>query len=246
MDTAVKLQEGNDEFHLEISRLNSELRLASAALVTSQEMERKRIAAELHDGIGQALNTISFTAHQALDQLKRESHDELETTLKSLRDQVRDTIEEVRRISLDLRPAMLDDLGVIGTLSWFFRQLRSVNPAVALNCTIEATERDIPLSLRTPIYRIVQESVSNALKHGRPTAISVTLTATPEQIALKVGDNGSGFIAPANPPMEPSAPVTCGLRGMRNRVEFSGGGFSLESTPGGGTRVFAIWPLQSH
>lgn len=231
------------EGNREIARLQSELKLAAAALVTSQEMERKRMASELHDSIGQALNALSFGIQLSSDQLRKGRIADLGATLDSLNSQVRDAIEEVRGIALDLRPAMLDDLGVIGTLSWFFRQVRALHPRLDLRVEIEADEREVPDALRTPIYRVVQEAISNVVKHSGATEIAVTLHTSPKKVELGIKDNGHGFTAPRDVSALGSAQASCGLAGMSNRVEFSGGTFSLASKRDKGTSIKATWPL---
>lgn len=229
----------------EIQRLRSELRLSAAALVSSQEMERKRMASELHDSIGQELNAISFAIRLSIDQLRKGALSELGCTLDSLSNQSRNAIEEVRRIALNLRPAMLDDLGVIGTLSWFFRQVRALHPRLDLRIKINAEERDVPDALRTPIYRVVQEAISNIVKHSGATEIMVTLHASPLKVELGIEDNGSGFRVPPDLSALGTAHASCGLAGMSNRVEFSGGKFSLTSKRHKGTNIKAVWPLRA-
>jgi signal transduction histidine kinase len=232
------------ESELEIARLQSELRLAAAALVTSQEMERKRMASELHDSIGQELNALSFAIRVAIDQLRKGAVTELGTTLDALSTQVRGAIEEARRIALNLRPAMLDDLGVIGTLSWFFRQVRSLHPRLDLRVEIDADEREVPDALRTPIYRVVQEAISNIVKHSGATEITLRLHASPKKVELDIKDNGSGFTVPPDLSVLGTAHASCGLAGMSNRVEFSGGKFTLTSKRNKGTNIKAVWPLR--
>jgi signal transduction histidine kinase len=229
----------------DLDRLRSELKLATAALVTSQEMERKRMAAELHDSIGQELNALSFGIQLAIGQLRKGLLTELGEMLESLSTQVRGTIEETRRIALDLRPAMLDDLGVIGTLSWFFRQVRTLHPNLNLKADIDAEEQDIPDVLRTPIYRVTQEATSNVVKHSNATEVRVILKTTKKRVELRISDNGGGFNIPSEVDVAKKGQSSCGLTGMRNRVEFSGGEFAMISAPGKGTSIKAVWTLQS-
>lgn len=229
----------------EIARLKSELKLANAALVTSQEMDRKRMASELHDSIGQSLNAISFGIGVALEQMRKGEGDKATAMLETLRTQVRQLLDEVRRIALDLRPAMLDDLGIIGTLSWFFRQFRSVYPGVKLVTVIEANEDQVPETLRTPIYRVIQEASSNVLKHSGASEFHVALRHVPHRIELAVHDNGRGFAVPQDSSQIVGGRSGIGLAGMRNRVEFSGGEFFLKSSPGTGTQIRALWAIQS-
>lgn len=225
----------------EIARLRSELKLANAALVTSQEMDRKRMASELHDSIGQSLNAISFGIGVVLDQLHKGESEPATALLETLRTQVRQLLDEVRRIALDLRPAMLDDLGIVGTLSWFFRQFRTVYPGVKLVTVIETNEDQVPETLRTPIYRVIQEASSNVLKHSGATEFHVALRHPPHRIELTVRDNGRGFLVQRDAPPKGGGQSGIGLVGMRNRVEFSGGEFCLQSAPGNGTEIRATW-----
>jgi signal transduction histidine kinase len=244
-DDGVSRDRTSDEAEagFEIARLRSELKLANAALVTSQEMDRKRVAAELHDSIGQSLNAISFGMGVALDQLRKGEADQAAAMLESLRAQVRLSLDEVRRIALDLRPAMLDDLGVIGTLSWFFRQFRAVYPGVKLVTVIEVNEDQVPESLRTPIYRVIQEACSNVLKHSGASEFHVALQHRSHRIELAVRDNGRGFVVSRDQHPTSAGRSGIGLAGMRNRVEFSGGEFFLQSDSGSGTQIQAIWAI---
>jgi signal transduction histidine kinase len=239
-EALLQVEQGNRE----IARLQSELRLAAAALVTSQEMERKRMASELHDSIGQELNALSFGIRLAVDQLRKGAVGDVGATLDSLRGQVCGAIEEARRIALNLRPAMLDDLGVIGTLSWFFRQVRALHPRLELRVELDAEEHEVPDTLRTPIYRVVQEAISNIVKHSGATEITVALQASPRMIELGIKDNGGGFTVPPDFSVLGTAHASCGLSGMSNRVEFSGGKFTLTSKRNKGTSIKAVWPLR--
>ena len=228
---------------VEIARLRSELRLATAALLTSQEMERKRMACELHDSVGQSLNTISFSLGVAIERLQRGENQDVVDSLDSIRAHVRGLLDEVRRIALDLRPAMLDDLGIIGTLSWFFRNFASIYPRLKLMTTVDVEERDIPAVLITPLYRVVQEAMSNVVKHAEASQIEVDLRCDKRGVVLSIGDDGRGFVVPVQDGGAANGHGV-GLMGMRNRVEFAGGEFLLDSQPGAGTKIVAIWPIE--
>jgi signal transduction histidine kinase len=216
-----------------LRRTESELRLVSAALMSSQEMERKRIACELHDSIGQAVSTFAFGVGVALDMLHASDSDGVEEMLLRLSAQAKQTIGEVRRIAMDLRPAMLDDLGIVGTLSWFFREFRSVHPDLNVTTDVDVGEADVSATLVTAIYRVVQEACSNVVRHAGASEIRVVLKRQASSILLRVEDNGRGI--------DPSGRQGLGLRSMRDRVEFSGGTLRVESEPGAGTRIVASW-----
>jgi signal transduction histidine kinase len=224
-------------------RAESELRLLSAALMTMQEMERKRIATELHDSIGQSLSALGFGVGVALDAARGGDTRLACDMLEKLAPQVKETIAEVRRIAMDLCPATLDDLGIVGTLSWFFREFRAIHPGLSLLTEVDLDERDVATALRTAVFRVVQEAMNNVVKHARATEIHIRLWRGESDILLEVADNGRGFDALEKSRPEMSAP-SMGLKGMRDRVEFSGGRFRLESEPGKGTKISASWPLR--
>jgi signal transduction histidine kinase len=226
-----------------LRRTESELRLLAAALMTMQETERKRIATDLHDSIGQSLSALRFGIGVALDGVRSGHVDMASDMLGKLSDQVKSAIGEVRRIAMDLRPATLDDLGIVGTLSWFFREFRSIHPDMSLLTNVTLDEADVAPALRTTIFRVVQEAVNNVVKHARAKELRVDLGREGAEITLQVEDDGHGF--DMGDPRSNTSGSGMGLNGMRDRVEYSGGTFSCSSEPGRGTRVAAKWPLRA-
>ncbi len=224
-----------------IGETEMKLRQVSADLMTSQEMERRRIASDLHDSIGQSLTALSFGVGSALEASRRGDCVASAEGLTVLVQQVRDTLEEVRRIARNLRPAMLDDLGIVGTMSWFFREFRRVHANFDLQAEINVAESDVPVTLRTPIFRVVQEALTNVVKHSGATEILVAMSCDANGIALEITDNGRGFVIDPEGLNGAAVSVGFGLTGMRDRVEFSGGDFSLQSVPGQGTLISCNW-----
>jgi signal transduction histidine kinase len=220
----------------------SELRLLSAQLLTSQEMERKRIASELHDSVGASLAAIKLTLEQAIQSLPSSGADAGRGALEALVQRMRETVGEVRRIAMDLRPATLDDLGLVATLSWFFRDFASIHPGIRLVKDIDIAERDIPAALRTTIFRIVQEGVSNVVKHARTDALDFRFKRLPCEIEVVIEDRGCGFDL-AEVTKSGDGVRGLGLASMRDRAELSGGLFEIRSMPGQGTRLRAAWPI---
>lgn len=218
----------------------SELRLASVALMSAQEIERKRIANELHDSVGQALGSLRFGIGIALDLMRSGNNGGAETMLENLSTQCKHAVNDVRRIAMDLRPSTLDDLGIVGTLAWFFREFRNVHPTLTVVTDITVSETDVPPNLTVPIYRIVQEACSNVVRHSGASEVQVCLRRRPDAILLRVADNGRGI--GGNGPLEGAPRQGMGLRSMRDRVEGAGGRFHLESDHGFGTRIIADWP----
>lgn len=219
----------------------SELQMLSAEMLATQELERKRIATELHDSIGSSLGSISFGMDAALMRAKSVNDPALHELLELVSLQVRSALTEVRRISQGLRPASLDDLGLISTLSWLIREFRAVHPSIALVADIVLDEADIQPALRTPMFRIVQEAINNAVKHAQATKIGIFLGRTKHELCLEIFDDGVGFAPQEIEKREGASGI--GLRGMADRITMSGGDFSLDSSPGTGTRVRACWPV---
>jgi len=225
----------------ELRKSEDDMRLLSAQLLTAQEMERKRIAAELHDGISQSLMAIKFAIENAADHGLIRSGAKHDDMIKSIFDRIQMAIDEVHRISLNLRPSMLDDLGIIPTIGWFCRDFRAVYQYINLVTSIDIDESDVSDALKTVVYRILQESLNNIAKHAMAKNVSVHLIRHASSIEFSVQDDGIGF------DLEQfglcgSTRTGSGLANMRERVEFSGGSFSINSEQAVGTVIRAIWP----
>jgi len=221
-----------------IQESEKQLRSLSAQLLNAQEKERKRLAQELHDGIGQILAAIKFGMENVLQQMDLGASRPAMKTLDAAVKLVQNAVEEVRRISTDLRPSMLDDLGILATLSWFIREFEAIYSGIQIESWIEIQEKDIGDSLKIVIYRVFQEALNNVAKHSQSSRVFVSLKKTSEAIEMAVEDKGIGF------DLE-NARAGVGLVSMRERVELSGGVFSLESAQGRGTRLWAKWPLST-
>jgi PAS domain S-box-containing protein len=217
-----------------------QLRVLSSRLLSAEETERKRIAGELHDGIGQALSAIKFGVENALEQMKPGAGAGRQT-LQTLIPFTRKTIDEVRRIVQDLRPSILDDLGVLATITWFCREFQALHVHIAIDTEISVTEADIPARLKTVIYRILQEALNNAAKHSRAERIHLAVRADGGRLEFSVRDNGIGFAVEGIPALK-THETGFGLASMRERAELSGGRFQLVSRPGQGTLIRLVWP----
>jgi len=232
-----------DQALAKIGKTQMKLRQVSADLMTAQEVERRRISHDLQEGLGQSLLALSFTIGGAMDSnrhLDPESADEL---LLSLSKQVKLALEHVRRIGSELRPCMLDDLGVVGTLTWLLREFGVAHPTVQLVSAIKLVEANVPPTLRTPIYRTVQEVLTNAVKYGGATRIELKLFCSERGIALVLMDNGRGFDLDVEDPYVYSGGTGLGLTGIGDRVEFSGGECFVASAPGQGTEIRCNWDI---
>jgi PAS domain S-box-containing protein len=210
------------------------------SLLAAQEAERKRIAADLHDGLGQKLSAVKSGLHAVSSAINGNASPETRLTLDATLSTVASALDEVRRVSSNLRPAMLDDLGVIPTLSWFLRDFRAIYRGIAVEAEILARDSDIADELRLPIFRVVQEAMNNVAKHSRATHAQVRLERRGDQLLLTISDDGIGF-DPARAGKRFGASRSCGHCCSRERVESSGGEFSIYSAPGCGVVVRATW-----
>jgi len=225
-----------------LRRSESELRLLTAQLLAAQDLERQRIARELHDGIGQALGGIKFCLENCNLLLQSGGVDAAAANIGKLIRKMQLVVDEVRRIAVDLRPASLDDLGVLATLSWFCGEFRTMHPSLRLESNVEVSEDEIPHAAKTAIYRIVQEAFNNALSHASACNLWLTLHAEDGYLELRVRDDGTGF-DPARFGSVQRDGRGLGLASMRERAEGCGGRFILNSQPGAGTTVLVRWSL---
>jgi len=206
-------------------------------LLALQEAEREEIAANLHDSLGQQLAAIKFSLDDVVEGLAGRLADAERLSLQAVARRIAEAIEETRRISMDLRPPMLDDLGVIAAIDWLCDELREVYRNVVVRQEIRAEEGAVPDRIKIVIFRILQEASNNACKYAGATELSVSFETDAEGIRLEIADNGVGFDAEAIG----RAGRGFGLRSMRERARLAGGRLQICSRPGEGTRVYAEW-----
>ncbi len=237
----------NDQIEIEQKLLKTEVKLRSLAkqVLFAQEVERRRIASELHDGIGQTLSAIKFYVENSISDLIEYPNLSLVKQFESVIPKLQDAIEEVRRISMDLRPSLLDDIGIVATLSWFCRESKQATPNKEFSFDkSNVVEVDIIAGLKTEMFRIVQEAVNNAIKYSEAKNIVISLRNVGKILCLEIKDNGIGFdyikVASQQGYAESKG---MGLVSMRERVENSGGQFSVKSDANG-SNVICQWPRQ--
>jgi signal transduction histidine kinase len=215
-----------------------QLHLLSGQLLAAQEQERKRIARELHDGIGSSLSAIKFSIEAALRRMRQSSP--AYESLQNLIVLTQHAIDESRRIMTDLRPPILDDFGILTTLDWFCAQFRKVYTDIKVEKEIDVKEEEIPEALKIVVFRLVQEAFHNTAKYSQASQVKVCLRKTVGTIELRISDDGIGFDRTASSrPID--ANVGLGLPSMKERTELSGGRFSIESAEGMGTTLCATW-----
>ncbi len=224
-------------FNLEDDLRESENRLhhLSSQLLVAQENERRRIARELHDSIGQSLAAIKFILEKKLNQLSNGIASP-GITLEDVIPMIQKAIEESRRISMDLWPSVLDDLGILSAISWFCRQFGMVYSSISIEKQLDIREDEVPVPLKVVIYRVLQETLNNIAKHSQAEQVYISLWKQDGKIELTIEDNGIGF--------DPeTSRKGLGLVSMKERVEFSGGMLAIESDLGSGTTIRATWTI---
>ncbi len=218
----------------------TKMRWMANQLLTIQENERKRIATDLHDGLGQSLNMIKFALAEMEKLLAAGALDEAFESLQRLKRKVHGVMDEARQISMDLRPPMLDDIGILATLSWFFREVETTCPTIKVEKDIGITEGGIPDQLKITIFRIVQEATSNIVKYASADLIRVSLRHADDTLHFSIEDNGVGF-DPATVAIRTGSDRGLGLLSMKERAGLSGGAYAMQSVAGQGTRIQVSW-----
>jgi two-component system, chemotaxis family, sensor kinase Cph1 len=236
-----ELEQRVEERTEELAEANKALRQLSIRLLSAHEEERKRIAGELHDTIGACLSGIKFKVEDTLQRIGKNADVEAKS-LKTIVPVIQEAVEECRRIQMDLRPSMLDDLGLLPTLSWFSRRFQAIYSGIRVDQEVMIEESDVPASLKIVIYRVIQEAINNVAKHSKADLVRLCLRKIDGGMEVTVEDNGQGFDLEKMPNAE-SAKRGLGLTSMRERAELSGGSFHIESTVGKGTIIRARWPI---
>ena len=216
-----------------IENAGSVRRDALRRAVQAQEGERRRLARELHDETGQALTSILL----GLSAVERaESAEAAHAAAADLRKLVVETLQDVRRLAVELRPSALDDFGLAPALR---RLGQTVREASNLDVQVEARlgEERLPADVETALYRIVQEALTNVVKHAGADHVSIVVTRKPESVVVMIEDDGRGF------DLAQSSGERLGLLGMRERVQLLDGTLVVEATPGSGTTLIVELPL---
>jgi two-component system sensor histidine kinase UhpB len=231
-----RLEQLVDERTAQLRAANERLAQLSRQLLHAQEDERRRVARELHDEIGQALTALRM----GLQAVQR-AHP---LPGRLLEDGIRITeqaLQQVRDLSLDLRPSVLDDLGLVPALRWYLdRQARRTGLSMELDADPKG-ER-LPPDLEVACFRLVQEAVTNVARHGEASHVRVDLRRRGDELELAVADDGAGFDVAAA--LEAAAGgASTGLLGMQERVQLAGGRMEIESAEGRGVVVYACFPL---
>jgi signal transduction histidine kinase len=219
----------------QLAEKNEQLQRISRQLLQTQENERRKLAAELHDEIGQILTGLKLL----LAQVQGKPADESAVVVKQSMDLVDEMMERVRQMSLDLRPAVLDDFGLSAALNWLFRRFSQQTQIEVISNVDGLNEQRFPKMIETSTFRIVQEALTNVARYAKVQQVNVALNIETDKLQIYVIDSGTGFDFETLPPGRSN-----GLSGMQERAILAGGQFYLHSAPGDGTLVMAEFPLQ--
>lgn len=213
-----------------------------ARLVHAQEDERKRIARELHDDTGQKLSAMGMGLAALEGALTNGDAGRSAGVLRNLREMNDQAIRELRNIMADLRPAQLDDLGLVPALKWYISQYQARNPLPHVRLTVDHAPGRLPPEHETVLFRVAQEGLTNARRHAEATEVALRLTQVDSRVELEIRDDGVGFDPKQPPRHEPGSGL--GLPGMRERVGLVNGTLQIDSAPGQGTCIRVTLPLQ--
>jgi signal transduction histidine kinase len=225
---------------LALRQSREKLRTLSRKILDAQENERKMIAQEIHDSIGGSLAAIKFALEEKLESMEENPNPE-GLSLEKIIAHVDEAIRESRLISAHLRPSVLDDLGLLATISWYCREFEKLHPDIQIEQQLDVGEDQVPEMLKVVVYRVLQEAMNNAGKHSDASQIRLHLSKEENRIELSVSDNGSGF-DPEKKLKESNVISGFGLAGMRDRSMLCGGKFEIASEKNKGTTVRIFLP----
>jgi signal transduction histidine kinase/CheY-like chemotaxis protein len=226
---------------LELEEATGKLRELTGTLLQTQDEERRRIARELHDGVGQLIVAMSMNLSNIIserDKLSPESRRSLDQTLTL----IEQTSREIRTMSHLLHPPLLDEVGLHSALRWYLDGYSDRSKIAVKTDLAPGFAEQLPRELALSIFRIVQESLTNIHRHADTIAATVRIDRTPTHITLTVEDSGKGIPATTQSRISSGQMPGVGLRGMRERVLQFGGRFEVMSSSGG-TRIVAVLPL---
>jgi len=208
-------------------------------VVAAQEAERQRIARDLHDETGQALTAIGMGLRGLEGRLSTRNKEAL-GTLHKLETLTADSLKELQRLMTDLRPSHLDDLGLSAALRWYAAKLQE-HSSLAIRVDIHGEECDLDDAMKITVFRIVQESLNNIIKHSQATTVNIHLYFEEKQVRISAFDNGIGFDREQVQQRRTTRP-SLGLAGMEERAALLNGTVNIQSRPGFGTEVEAVIP----
>jgi len=244
-----ELDDTNRELRLEVTRRTlaeekllisrNNLALLSEQLIQAQESERRRIASELHDSVGQSLSAVKYSLERAVIMVQRKELGNPEAVLTMAVKRLMEAADSIRSISTNLRPPMLDDLGAVSAVQWFCQCFAETYPGIAVHVDITVQNAHVPRRIATHLFRAVQELLNNVAKHSGAGNAGIILERVELLLTLRIWDDGVGMGAASNP----GALHGAGLRNLRERAGMTGGRFSVASRAQGGSLAQIEWTL---
>lgn len=223
----------------QLSQSHQQLRELAAQLDTVREEERGRISREIHDEIGQVLTGLKIETKLFSKEIQN-SHPHLLPRTQEMRQLIDRTMVVMREIATDLRPSILDNLGLIAAIEW---QAETFQERTGIACSINADfdDKGIPDNLATAVFRILQESLTNVLKHSEATEVRISITENAGRLLMSIHDNGNGVSEDSI-----NKPHALGVVGMRERALAFSGEVDIRNAPDGGAIVSLTIPLNHH
>ncbi len=208
-------------------------------IVAAQESERQRIARELHDETGQALTAIGMGLRSLEGEFRTSRQGSTRQNLRELESLTAHSLDELQRLIADLRPSHLDDLGLSSALRWY---AGNIQERTRLDVQVETrgNEPTIPSPVKTALFRIIQEALTNVIKHAHASKVRILLTYSPKEIQARIVDDGHGFDMEK---VESAGRISWGLKGMEERASLLGGTLRVRSKPDEGTSVEVTIPF---
>jgi PAS domain S-box-containing protein len=217
----------------ELAKSHQRLQQLASQLLQAQEKERKRVAVELHDSLLSELAAMKYLFEAKVMLLKSGQLTD-PNEFNRITDIMQKVIKDARGIMNNLRPSILDEMGLIPTIGWLSQEFQKIYGHIQVHNQVEARENDIPETIKVVIFRVLQEALNNFAKHGKGDQVELFLFKSGGALHLKIQDNGQGF------DMQ-KVKKGLGLESMRERVELLGGEFQVESISGQGTTIRATW-----
>lgn len=231
---------------VDLRQINEQLRCSQNELiifakktVEKLERERQKVSDALHDTVAQGLAAIKLFLENKLALMGKEEIPS-SFSIESILGITQDNLNEIRRIINYLRPKMLDDIGLLATIQWHWRELQDRRPDIALKIKLAATETDIPVKQKLIIYRIIREAFENIERHWRATHVEFELTHEDQTLKLEICDMGRGFDIEG---FQAGLNRNPGLISIKEYTELSEGQFSLRSSQNKGTCIESTWDL---
>jgi len=184
---------------------------------------------------------VKYRIEGALLQMQKNCPDVKLKPVEELIPLIQNCVEDMRRLQMELRPSMLDEMGLLATIRWFCRQFRITHPSMRVEQDVTIKEADVPEQLKIMVFRVLQEAMNNAGKHSDAELVRLSVEKNRGALMLRIEDSGQGFDLTKAHQVQ-AFNKGLGLSSMRERVHYSGGRLSIQSAPGQGTCIEARWP----